>query len=326
MGKEKYVYNPHSLKYERVKESLNSKLLRAFGIFCATLLTAVIFTVFINRYFPSFAQRELMKENKMLQTELKALGQEFDKFNKELTHLQEKDAYAHRMVFRMDPIDEGIWKGGKGGHEQYQELKQYKFSGEMMAQLKERVDKLKHQMVVQSYSLDTITHLAKDKANMLASIPSVKPVRSDKLPRKIRLLSGFGRRIHPVYKVPKMHYGIDFTAPRGTPIQATGAGKVIKASRTNGYGNRVVIDHGYGYQTMYAHMHKLKVKVGDKVTRGQQIGTVGSTGISTAPHCHYEVVLKGKKVDPIHYCMDGLSPAEYQDLVEAAGQMNQSFD
>ena len=182
-------------------------------------------------------------------------------------------------------------------------------------------------MVMQSKSLDTIVNMAREKEKMLASIPSMKPVRSDKLARKVRLLSGFGRRIHPIYKVPKMHYGIDFTAPRGTPIQATGDGVVVKVeNKRTGYGRNVVIDHGYGYKTLYAHMQDVHVKKGQKVIRGQQIGTVGNSGSSTAPHCHYEVMLKGEKVNPIHYVMDGLSPDQYQELVKASEMSNQSFD
>ena len=160
----------------------------------------------------------------------------------------------------------------------------------------------------------------------LASIPSIKPVRSDKLARSVKLLSGFGYRIHPIFKVRKMHAGIDFTAPRGTPIQATGNGKIIKAGRGSGYGNRVIIDHGYGYQTLYAHMDRIDVKVGQTVTRGEKIGLVGNTGASTAPHCHYEVIYKGQKVNPIQFVLDGLSPEEYQELVNVASLENQSMD
>lgn len=242
-----------------------------------------------------------------------------------LAKLQERDAYAHRMIFGMDPIDEGVWEGGVGGHDQYASLRQLS-TGDLLANVRQGVDKLKRQMDLQSRSLDTILNLASEKENMLAAIPSIKPVSSDKLPRSVKLLSGFGMRIHPIYKVPKMHYGIDFTAPKGTPIQATGAGKVIKAGKVSGYGNQVVIDHGFGYQTSYAHMKSITVKAGQEVKRGQQIGLVGSTGTSTAPHCHYEVMHKGNKVNPIHYCMDGLSSSEYEELVRAAEMSNQSFD
>ena len=153
-----------------------------------------------------------------------------------------------------------------------------------------------------------------------------KPVRADKLSKQVNLLSGFGYRIHPVYKVPRMHYGLDFTAPKGTSIQATGDGVVKKAEYHSGYGKCVIISHGYGYETLYAHMSSFEVRAGQRVKRGQQLGKVGSTGTSTAPHCHYEVHLKGKQVNPVHFVMDGLSPREYQSLVKAAEGANQSMD
>ncbi|MEM9849852.1 MAG: M23 family metallopeptidase, partial [Bacteroidota bacterium] len=213
-----------------------------------------------------------------------------------------------------------------GGHDQFASLEAGN-STEILRNTLEKADKLKWQLAVQSRSLDTILSEAQRKEEMLASIPSIKPVRSDKLARDIKLLSGFGMRLHPIHKVRKMHAGIDFTAPQGTPIRATGNGKVVKVERRRtGYGNNVTIDHGYGYKTLYAHMYTVDVVLGQKVTKGETIGKVGSTGTSTAPHCHYEVIFKGKKVNPIHYCMDGLTPEEYQAMAEAAGKMNQSFD
>ena len=162
---------------------------------------------------------------------------------------------------------------------------------------------------------------------MIASIPSIKPVRIDLLNKNLNAMSGFGIRLHPVHKVDRMHTGIDFTAPSGTPIQATGDGVVIKADYGRvGYGNHVIIDHGYGYSTLYGHMMKIKVKEGQEVKKGQTIGLVGNTGTSTAPHLHYEVRQKGNPVDPIIYCMDDLTPDEYQSLVERAKLENQSFD
>jgi murein DD-endopeptidase MepM/ murein hydrolase activator NlpD len=167
---------------------------------------------------------------------------------------------------------------------------------------------------------------AKKEEKFLASRPSIKPVRSDKLAKGVNFLSGFGYRIHPIFKVKKMHYGIDFTAPKGTAIQATGSGRVVKATRNSGFGNHIVIDHGFGYQTIYAHLSKISIRQGDQVVRGQLIGTVGSSGISTAPHCHYEVHVNGKPVNPISYCLDGLSVQEYKELVTLAGQVVQSLD
>ncbi len=326
MRKEKYVYNTHTLRYEKVVESWRTKLLRIFGFICAALLTGFIFTLISHRFFPSPKEQVLLHEIDQLKVNYNRVLGELEQMSKVLENLRDRDAYAHRMIFGMDPIDKGVWEGGVGGHDQYEQFRQFKNSGDLMASVQQKVDQLKRQMVIQSKSLDTVLNMAKEKEKMLASIPSIKPVRSDKLARGIQLLSGFGYRIHPIFKVPKMHAGIDFTAPKGTPIQATGAGRVIKAERGSGYGYHVIIDHGYGYQTLYGHMSRMDVKVGDKVVRGQQIGLVGSTGTSTAPHCHYEVHYRGDKVNPIHYCMDGLTPKEYQELVEAAGAANQSLD
>jgi biotin carboxyl carrier protein len=325
MGKEKFIYNTHTLRYEKVVDSRWSRVLKIVGFLCASAFAGFIILMISHQWFPSPREKALTNEIAFMKQKFDEQHDEIEKLSAVLDRIQERDAYAHRMIFGMDPIDEGVWDGGIGGHDKYQHLRDYK-SGEAMIQVEQNIDKLKRQLDLQSRSLDTITDLAKEKEDMLAAMPSIKPVRSDKLARNVRLLSGFGMRIHPIYKVPKMHYGIDFTAPRGTPIRATGAGKVVKAGRGSGYGKQVVIDHGYGYKSRYAHMHRIDVRVGQEVKRGQKIGLVGSTGSSTAPHCHYEIEYKGEKVNPIHYCMDGLSPEEYQELVRAAEMSNQSFD
>jgi murein DD-endopeptidase MepM/ murein hydrolase activator NlpD len=325
MRREKFTYNTQTLRYEKVIEPLSVTILRIFGFLCAAVLTGFVFMVLAHRYFPSPNEKALMREVSQLTTELELAGENFEVLEGVLAKIQERDAYAHRMLFGMDPIDQGVWEGGIGGHDKYKDYRQFRNSGEVIVNLKEKVDKLKMQMDLQSKSLDTVITNARNKEEMFASIPSIKPVRSDKLARGLKLLSGFGYRIHPVYKVPKMHAGIDFTAPRGTPIQSTGNGKVVKAGNGQGYGKRVMIDHGYGYKTLYGHMDRIDVKVGDVVKRGQAIGIVGSTGVSTAPHCHYEVHYKGRKIDPIQFVTDGLSPEEYQQLVKAASAENQSL-
>ncbi|MEN0003033.1 MAG: M23 family metallopeptidase [Bacteroidota bacterium] len=326
MRREKFVYNTQTLRYEKVVVSNKSRLLRAFGFFCAAILTAFIFTLVTHRYTTSPKEKAYLREIDKLKIELQEKDHELDRMSDALTNLYDRDAYAHRLIFGMDPIDDGVWNGGIGGHDQGKEYKQFSNSGELMASIDQKVGKLKRQMVLQSKSLDTIINMAKEKEEMFAAIPSIKPVRKDKLVRNIRLLSGFGMRIHPILKVPKMHKGIDFTAPTGTPIHSTGAGKVIRSEYSRTFGNVVEIDHGYGYRTIYAHMHTTGVKKGEEVARGQKIGTVGSTGRSTAPHCHYEVIYKGRHVNPINFCMDGLSPEEYKILTEAAQQPNQALD
>jgi len=326
MRKEKFVYNTHSLRYEKVEESLSSRIIRVFGFVCAAVLTAFLFTLILHRYFPS-------PEVKALRSEIEQMAGEYDKVltdmnqvNEELDHLLDKDAYAYRMVFGMDPIDENLIEGGVGGHNEFIAYKSLS-QGNVMADAKRRLRKLKHQMVLQSKSLDTILVMSKEKEKMYAAIPSIKPVNQDRLPRAVRHLSGFGYRIHPIYKTRKMHWGIDFTAPTGTPVQAAGDGVVKRVEKiSHGYGHNVIIDHGYGYETLYAHFSKIIVKQGQAVKRGQKIGEVGSTGTSTAPHCHYELMYKGQKVNPINYVQDGLTPAEYRELVKASSAVNQSLD
>ena len=268
-----------------------------------------------------------MRELDQMKYQYSSLNDQLDVLSADLHSVQERDAGIHRFMLGMEPIDEAVWEGGTGGSDRYASLVKYTNSGQILVETKERVDKLMVQLKIQKASLDTILMEAKDRAEMIASIPSIKPVRIDLLKKNLNAMSGFGIRLHPVHKVDRMHTGIDFTAPAGTPVQATGNGVVIKADHGRvGYGNHVIIDHGYGYSSLYGHMISLNVKVGEQITKGQTIGRVGNTGTSTAPHLHYEVRLKGNPVDPIIYCMDDLTPDEYQSLVERAKLENQSFD
>ncbi len=327
MGKEKFVYNIHTLRYEKVEVTKKERILRALGFLCAALFAGSLFTFAIWELFPSPKEKDLRRELKQMETQYAELNEQFERMGKVLANIQERDASVHRMLFGMDPIDPDVWNGGVGGHPSYPEIADYSGTGQLIRATREKADRLLRQIKLQSESLDTIIKMAEDREQMLASIPSIKPVQPDKLSRKVTLLSGFGYRIHPIYKVRKLHTGIDFGAPRGTPIQATGDGKVIKVEhKRTGYGNSVVIDHGYGYQTRYGHMQRIDVKVGQKVKKGEKIGVVGSSGTSTAPHCHYEIIYKGQKINPIQYCMDGLSPEEYEELVKMAATANHSFD
>ena len=327
MRREKYFYNKQTLQYEKVKLTAKQKATRFFGIASSIIVSGILFGSLLWRFFPSPQVQLKNDEIAQLISENTAMQELVDHMSVALNNIQERDRWVHRMVLEMDPIDENLWEGGIGGHEPYSELQNFRQSGKMMAQLRQKADKLKRQLVVQSKSLDEIEKMAADKEKMLASIPSIKPIRADKLNRKVQLLSGFGYRLHPIHKIRKMHAGIDFSAPQGTHIQATGDGKVIKVEYSkSGYGLHVVVDHGYGYQTLYGHMSNADVKVGQLIKKGQVLGKVGSTGTSTAPHCHYEVHYKGNPVNPIDYVLDGLSPKEYQELVRMAELDNQSFD
>jgi murein DD-endopeptidase MepM/ murein hydrolase activator NlpD len=327
MSRRKYFYNTQSLQFEELKVPMKTKLARGFSMFCAILVAATVLYVLADRYLPSQKEKALMREINEMKFQYSGMTAEIGKMTQELTRIQQRDAHLHRFMLDMEPIDESIWTAGVGGSDEYAPLDAYRNAGKIMKETHLTVDQLKRQLSIQAKSLDTIEAIAIDKEDRIEAIPSIKPVRVDLLKRNISMLSGFGIRLHPVHKVNKMHYGLDFTAIRGTAIQSTGNGVVIHVRKSkSGYGRNVIIDHGYGYTTLYGHMDEIHVRVGDKVKKGEQIGTVGSTGTSTAPHCHYEVRLKGVAVDPIHFCLDELSPAEYAEVVERASSAKQSFD
>ena len=323
MGKEKFYYNETTLRYEKLKTPLKSKLLGAFGFLTASAVMALV----LYSFLPSPFERAQTREIQQLELQHIAMNDQVEKMGKVLENLQDRDANVHRVIFGMDPIDNQVWNGGQGGSEKYDFITNYKSTGELLQSTQQKADKLKRQLAIQSESLDKLETEASLKEKKLAAIPAIKPIREDKLKRNIRALSGFGMRMHPIFKRKKMHTGMDFTCPKGTDIQATGAGvieKIIK--KKSGYGTHIIINHGYGYQSLYAHMGSVSVKKGEKVSRGQIIGTVGNTGTSTAPHLHYEVRINNKAVNPIDYCMDGLTLEEYHELVERASIENQSFD
>jgi murein DD-endopeptidase MepM/ murein hydrolase activator NlpD len=324
--KEKFVYNIHTLTYEKVIVPFKTRIWQAFGFFSVVLVTATALLVALYTYFPSPREKELLREIDQMGYKYEQLNGQLEMMSKVLTNIQERDANVHRSVFGMDPIDQDIWNGGIGGHEAHPELNAFKYSGETIRATLEKMDALGLKLSIQSKSLDTIQQLANNQQQMLASIPSIKPVREDKLQKSMNVLSGFGYRIHPVYKVKKFHEGVDFPARIGTAIQSTGDGVVSEAGWHSGYGNCVRISHGYGYETWYAHMNHMDVRVGEKVKKGQKIGQVGDTGLSTAPHLHYEVHYKGSPINPINFCMDKLTPIEYQTLTNSANTANQSLD
>ncbi len=326
MRREKFVFNQHTLQYDRVIEPLRYTLLRYGAAVCGVLLVIGLITVLLYRYFPSPAERMAVQENKILENQLSEVERELTLYASVLDNIQERDASAHRLMFGMEPIDKDVWQGGRGGHDAYTDLRTLTGNGDRLADLRDKMDRFRYQLDLQSRSLDSITSLAEERADMLASIPSIKPIRRDKFVRTIENLSGYGFRQHPVHKVKRMHYGIDFNCRKGTPIQATGKGKVVTAGYHRSFGKHVVIDHGFGYESLYAHMSKIEVRRGEEVRRGAQIGLVGRTGLTTGDHLHYEVHKNGVRVDPIQYCYDGLSPEEYAALVEAARAVNTSFD
>jgi hypothetical protein len=324
--KEKFVYNIHNLTYEKVVISIKTRIWQAFGFFSVVLVTSLGMLAVFYSVFPSPREADLLREITQMDSKYKQMSEHVEVMSKVLNNVQDRDANVHRVVFGMDPIDQDVWNAGVGGHEAHPELAAFKYGAASIGDAINKIDLLSRQLSVQSKSLDTIQNLAKNQEKMLASIPSVKPVREDKLQKSIGTLSGFGYRIHPIYKFKKFHAGLDFPARVGTAIQAPGDGVVVEAGWHQGYGNCVKISHGYGYETLYGHMSRISIKVGEHVTKGKKIGEVGDTGLSTAPHLHYEVHYKGNPINPINFCMDNLTPLEYQLMVSASQKANQSLD
>lgn len=325
MRRNKIVFNERTDRYEKVVEPLGLTLLRSFGIVCAIALAGTFFGAISHRYFPSPVERTLRQELEIARAENAALAAGYDELSGVVRHLHDRSNNTVRLALRMDPVDDDVFAGGRGGHDAYDDLRGFSNLGEDMAELRQRVDRLRHQIDLHSRSIDEVTAAALDKEEMLASIPSIKPIRDDQFSRRMQNLSGFGYRTDPILGIDKMHAGIDFNCREGTEIQATGKGRVVQAGWQPGYGRYVVIDHGYGYRSRYAHMSKIEVRRGQQVERGHLIGLVGSTGRSTGDHLHYEVEKDGERVDPIQYCYDGLTTEQYSELVAAARQKNQTF-
>ncbi len=323
MPRYKYKYNPKTVKYEKVELNWKDKFFRFLTYFLATLVIAVIYNLVFSIFFDTPKEKGLKRENRQLQLQYEILNKRFSLVEKTLDDLQQRDNSIYRVIFETDPIPHSVREAGFGGSERYEKLKGYDNS-KIVVETTKRLDKLSKQLYVQSKSYDEIVDLAKNKADMLASIPAIMPVSNKDL---TRTASGFGWRIHPIYKIKKMHEGMDFTAPTGTEIYATGDG-VVEVARNSlrGYGKRIVINHGYGYKTRYAHLQSFDVRRGQKVKRGDVIGYVGSSGLSTAPHLHYEVEKDGKKVNPVHYYFNDLTPEQYEKMIFISSNSGQSFD
>lgn len=323
MAKVKYYYNPETCQYERVKVKTTDIIFNILGFLTAAAIMGLGFTVVFSKYYKTDQEQKLYSENQELKFHYKLLNKRLDEANETLTALQERDDNIYRVIFGVDPIPLNARSAGMGGTEHYQDLLDKGLKQEeLIIETFKDIDQVKRKMYIQSKSYDQIVQLVKDKSKMLASTPAIQPISNKQL---TRLTSGFGIRIHPIYKVGQFHPGIDFAAPQGTPIYATADGEVTKVTYDGGYGNHVEIDHGYGYKTLYAHMYKHNTKPGQLVKRGECIGYVGSTGLSTAPHVHYEVIYKGEQVNPVYFFFKDLSDEEYEKILELASIENQSL-
>lgn len=324
MARIKYYYDTETCKYERIKTTTSDIILNALGIFSLTLAMAAGILLVSSSYFESPKELILKNEVKEMEFYYDNLLQEVDKLQKQLANMEYRDDNIYRVVLGAEPIDKSIREAGIGGIDRYEDVREKNIIHEdIIVKLSESVDNLRRKIYVESKSQDEVVDLAESKEKLFAAIPAIQPVANKQL---IALASGFGLRIHPIYKVKKMHTGIDFAAAIGTPIYATADGLIDKVDISfSGYGKVIEIDHGFGYRTRYAHMHGFAVRQGQKVKRGDLIGYVGNTGLSTAPHLHYEVYVNGVHANPVHYFFNDLNPAEYEKIIELASIENQSL-
>lgn len=324
MTKVKYRFNPKSLTYEKVRVTFRERFWQ-FASYIATGLVFATLTIILGRQFlPSPTEKKGRREIEVLQLQYDLLHKKMTQAEEVLKDLEERDDNIYRAIFETEPLPKAMRYGGSGGSDKYSVFESYD-NAELLTNATARMDRITKRLYIQSRSFDDVVKFAKNKEKLVASIPAIMPINQKDLAHAVT--SGFGWRTHPIYKTAEFHPGMDFSAEQGTPIYATGDGVVEKADAlAQGYGNHVVIDHGFGYKTLYGHMSKIAARVGQKVQRGQLIGYVGSTGLSTAPHIHYEVIRNNEKVNPINYYYNDLSPEQYQTLVELSKKDSQSFD
>ncbi len=325
MAKVKYYYDQESLSYRKIEVKNRRKVRNVLAFVTAAALFGVGFMLFLLSTSLLSTPTEISQARELENYKLnyEQLQRKMTHVEEVLEHLQERDNQIYRVVFETNPISEDVRKAGFGGANRYKNLEGFTNSDVIISTTK-RLDILSKQMVVQSKSFDEIQRLAVDKEKLLAAIPSIQPIANDDL---TRMASGFGWRTDPFTKARRRHKGMDFTAPRGTPVYATSDGTIKRAdARSLGYGKHIRVDHGFGYVTLYAHLSGYNVKRGQRVKRGDIIGYVGNTGRSQAPHLHYEIQKDGKAVNPINFYSGDLNPEEFEAMLEAANKENQSLD
>jgi murein DD-endopeptidase MepM/ murein hydrolase activator NlpD len=323
MARFKYKFNPTTLNFEKISYTVRDYLFTGLRYLFAGLVLGGIGVVLYSSFFKDPDTARLEREIDFLETQIEDLNGEIDTLETFAVDLEQKDEKVYRSIFGAAPYPEQKRRGSIGGSDRYKSLKGYE-SSDGIIETKRRIQKLQKMFVEQSKSYQDVFALAQAQDQMLQSIPAIQPVSNKDLKR---IASGFGMRVHPIYKIAKMHTGLDFSADIGTEIYATGDGTIEAVdSKLSGYGHHVIIQHGYGFESLYAHMSKVIVRPGEKVTRGQVIGYVGNTGASTGPHLHYEVLRNGEKVDPAFYFYSDITPEQYEDLLQRAANANQSFD
>jgi murein DD-endopeptidase MepM/ murein hydrolase activator NlpD len=319
----KYFYNTETHKFEKLVLSWQKQVLRWTGLACATIVTSIIIVAIAFRFLDSPKEKQMRAEIVHMRDAYAQLQNEVIQTDRSLLELEKRDDNVYRAIFESAPLPDSV-RQGKKYSETDPQLFDYIPTEDLLGTVQTGVNNLRKRIAVQKRSYDTLEQMVSAKEKMLQCIPAIQPIANKSLEK---LASGFGYRIDPIYKTPKMHTGLDFAAASGTPIYATADGTVIETGfDEGGYGNHVIINHGYGYQTLYGHMVRIKAGRGQRVSRGEVIGWVGSTGKSTGPHCHYEVIRNGEKINPVHYFFNDLTATDYDRLVRIAGAGNQSFD
>ena len=322
MAKKKYKINPETLAMEQVEHGFRYWV-RQTGIYIlAGIVIGILFLYLFLTFFPSPREKQLLREKASLESQLEVLNIQVDQMQVVMTDLQQRDDNLYRVLFGAEPIPLSVRQGAQRKIDYYEQLAQMTNS-ELAADLALKVDLLEKEIYVQAKSYDEVAQMAKEQEIRMENIPAIQPVMNKDLKR---VASGYGMRIDPVYHVRKFHQGMDFTAPTGTEVFATGNAKVDFAGWKQGYGNTVILDHGYGYKTLYAHLYKILVRKGQKVRRSDIIALVGNTGKSTGPHLHYEVRLNNKPVDPRNYYFYDLSPEEYDQMIQLSNNFGQMLD
>jgi murein DD-endopeptidase MepM/ murein hydrolase activator NlpD len=323
MLRPKYKFNPESLSFDKVRLGIRDILLRFLAYFIGSVLIAFLYWLIFAAFFDSPKEKALEREIQQLTIQYDLINREMANVEKVLEDLQNTDDNLYRTIFEAEPIPATLREGGVGGVNRYTNLEGYTNS-DLVIETTNRLDKIRKRVYLQSKSFDELIQLSKRKEDMLKSVPAILPISNDDL---TRTASGYGLRVHPIYKIIKFHSGMDFTAPAGTDVYATGDGQVVAVqSSQRGLGKHIIIDHGFGYSSVYAHLSNFNVRNGQKVRRGDVIGYVGSTGTSVANHLHYEVKLNDRNVDPVNYYFEDLSPSEYERMIEIASKTGQSFD
>lgn len=323
MKKIKYYYNTHTLRYEKLETPLRVRLLQLFGFIAASIVTGMIIFAIAFRYIDSPKEKLLRQQNEDLKQNYGVLEERLKQLTLQMDELANRDNEVYRSIFESKPIPDSARIREMEKRKEIQ-LLQAMGSTELIKNMTAQLNNLSLRMAYQQQSFDEITQMVKNKEKFLASIPAIQPISNKNL---TRIASGYGYRIDPIYKDRRAHLGMDFTAPHGTPIYATADGMVTDAGfNTGGFGNRVVINHGNSYETLYGHMFRIKARVGQRVKRGEVIGYVGNTGKSSGPHCHYEVHRYGNPVNPIYYFYNDLTPAQFDRLLKIAAASNQSMD